>query len=333
MTTQRVAVMGSGTFGTAFAKVLADAGNSVTMWARREDVALDIRERHRNTAYLPTTSLPPTVTADVDAAEVLASADGVVLAVPSYALRDNLLAWGRHIPADVTIVSLIKGLEVPTKARMSEVVTDELKVSEDRVVVISGPNHAVELAAEQPATTTVAGLYPERAAAVCAGVTTPYLQPQLSTDVVGCELGGAMKSVIALALGVVTGMGLGDNSKAIILSAGLTEMHLLGRCLGAEPTTFLGPAGMGDLIATCSSPLSCNRYFGEVLARSGSVKEAQAVLRQTAEGVRSSQALGELARAHGAHLPVTEHVELICRWGGKPDDIISTLLRSMARHL
>jgi glycerol-3-phosphate dehydrogenase (NAD(P)+) len=322
----RAAVLGAGSWGTAYAKVLADAGTDVTMWARRGSVAAAIREYGTNPDYLPSVRLPERVTATSEAAEAIGDADLVVLAVPSQTLRGNLTGWRRWIGADATLVSLAKGIELDTTRRMSEVILETLDIPLDRIVVVSGPNLAAEIAAEQPTATVVAGTDIARATTVQRASTTPYFRPYTNDDVIGCELGGAVKNVIALAYGIATAMRLGDNTKATLITRGLAETARLGACLGADPMTFAGLAGLGDLVATCSSPLSRNRTFGEHLGRGETLEEAQAATRQTAEGVKSALSIRDLARAHGVEMPITEQVERVCHEGVDPRAAVAALM-------
>jgi glycerol-3-phosphate dehydrogenase (NAD(P)+) len=322
----RAAVLGAGSWGTAFAKVLAEAGADVTIWARRETVAAAIREYGVNHDYLPAVQLPERVTATADADIAITGADIVVLAVPSQTLRGNLGEWAASLAPDSTLISLMKGIELGTTKRMSQVIVETARVSADRVVVVTGPNLAAEIAAEQPAATVVACTDLDRATLVQNAITRPYLRPYTNDDVVGCELGGAVKNVIALAYGMATAMRFGDNTKASLITRGLAETARLGVALGADPMTFAGLAGLGDLVATCSSPLSRNRTFGERLGRGESLEQAQRSTRQTAEGVKSCLAIRDLARAHGVEMPITEQVELVCHEGVDPRVAVKLLM-------
>jgi glycerol-3-phosphate dehydrogenase (NAD(P)+) len=322
----RTAVLGAGSWGTAFAKLLADAGGEVTLWARREDVAATIRDTGTNPGYLPECRLPERVTATSDAGKAIAGAGVVVLAVPSQTLRGNLAEWAAFLEPDATLVSLMKGIELGTTKRMSEVIVEIAGVPAERVSVVSGPNLAAEIAAEQPAATVVACVDTGRATVVQDAITTPYFRPYTNDDVVGCELGGAVKNVIALAYGIAVAMGLGDNTRAMLITRGLAETARLGVALGADPLTFAGLAGLGDLVGTCSSPLSRNRTFGEHLGRGETLEQAQAAVGQTAEGVKSCLAIRDLARAHGVEMPITEQVERICHEGVDPRRAVSALM-------
>ena len=327
----RAAVLGSGTWGTAFSMVLAEAGCEVTVWGRRQALVDQINEQHVNADYLPELVLPAAVRATTEPAEALEGADLVVLAVPSQSLRDNLSRWRDLLPADAPVTSLLKGVELGTTKRMSEVISEVGGVEPERVVVVSGPNLAHEIAQRQPAASVVSCVDHDTADWVAHACATSWFRPYTGTDVVGTELGGAVKNVIALAVGMAHGLGLGDNSKATIVTRGLAETSRLGQALGAEPSTFAGLAGVGDLIATCMSPLSRNRSFGEALGRGESVAEVVAHTRQTAEGVTSCLSLLELAHAHGVEVPITEGVVAVVHHGMSPAEMGRALL-SRARR-
>ena len=325
------AVMGTGSWGTAFAKVLADAGTDVVLWARRPELAQAVREQHENPDYLPGIALPSNLTATADAQEALDGADFVVLAVPSQSLRDNLSTWTPSLSRDAVLVSLMKGVELGTTKRMSEVVSEVADVPTERVAVVSGPNLAKEIAAGQPAATVVACSDGAAATRLQDASTTRYFRPYTNTDVVGCELGGAVKNVIALATGMAEGMGFGDNTKASLITRGLAETARLGAALGADPLTFSGLAGLGDLVATCTSPLSRNRTFGERLGRGETLEEILARKQQTAEGVKSCRSILDLARKHDVDMPITEHVVAVVHEGMTPTDMVRGLMRREAK--
>ena len=304
----RVAVMGTGSWGTTFAVVLADAGAGVTMWGRRQEICDEIEREHSNREYLPDVALPDGIAAVADPAAALEGAELVVLAVPSQTLRENLSAWRPKLPTDCVLVSLMKGVELGTMRRMSEVIAEVAQAGPDRVAVVSGPNLAVEISQRQPTATVVASTRHDVAERVAEACSTGYFRPYTNVDVIGVELGGAVKNVIGLAVGIAEGMGLGDNAKASIITRGLAETARLGVALGAEPATFAGLAGMGDLVATCASPLSRNRTFGVHLGQGMSVVETVAITKRTAEGVKSGRPILELARSHGVEMPIVEHV-------------------------
>ncbi|MGA8115787.1 MAG: NAD(P)H-dependent glycerol-3-phosphate dehydrogenase [Actinocatenispora sp.] len=323
---QRAAVLGAGSWGTAFGKVLADAGRDVTLLARRESVAEAVRDRHVNPDYFPGIRLPDRLTATTDPAEAMRGAELVVLAMPSQTLRDNLTAMADLFDPDVTVVSLAKGIELHTLLRMSQVIVQVTGIPETSVAVVTGPNLAPEIAKEQPTASVVACLQEDRAALVQHAVANPYFRPYTNTDVVGCELGGAVKNVIGLAYGMATGLGLGDNTKATLITRGLAETARLGEQLGADSRTLAGLAGLGDLVATCTSPLSRNRTFGEHLGRGDTLAEAQRATRQTAEGVKSCRSVRDLAHRYGVEMPITEQVERVCHENVPPAEAVRLLM-------
>ncbi len=319
------AVYGTGSWGTAFAAVLADAGTTVRMWGRRAEVVAQVNAGV-NEDYLPELRLPSTVSATTDPAEAAEGADVVVLAVPSQTLRENLTAWGQVLPPRAAVVSLMKGVELGTTKRVSEVIAEAGGVGRERVVVVSGPNLAREIAAKQPAASVVASENPRMAELVADACAAPYFRPYTGTDVVGTEIAGATKNVIALAVGMAEGLGMGDNSKASIITRGLAETTRLGIALGGDAVTFAGLAGVGDLIATCMSPLSRNHSFGVRLGQGMAVEEVVAVTRQTAEGVKSCTSILELAQHHGVDVPIIEQVDAIIRHGHTAEEVAQALL-------
>jgi glycerol-3-phosphate dehydrogenase (NAD(P)+) len=315
----KVAVLGAGNWGTAYAKVLVDAGNDVTLWARREKIAKAIEENHANPEYLPGIALPAALRATHDAATALAGAELVAMAVPSQSLRDNLAGWAPLLPRDAILISLMKGVELGTAKRMSEVIAEVADAAPERIAVVSGPNLALEIAQEQPTATVVACIDEGRAEVVQKTSSAAYFRPYTNTDVVGCELGGAVKNVIALACGIAQGMGFGDNTVASLITRGLAETARLGAELGADPLTFAGLAGLGDLVATCASPLSRNRTFGEHLGKGSTLEQAQeATHGQVAEGVKSCRSVLDLSHRHGVDVPITAAVEAVCFRGLSP---------------
>jgi glycerol-3-phosphate dehydrogenase (NAD(P)+) len=327
----KAAVFGAGNWGTVFGKVLVDAGNEVTLWARRPELAARINAEHRNEDYLPGIELPDGLVATHDAAAAVRDADLVAFAIPSQTLRANLVNWAPDLPADAILVSLMKGVELGTAKRMTEVIAEITGATADRIAVVSGPNLAHEIAKEQPTATVVACTDEARVTEVQKLCSTPYFRPYTNDDVVGCELGGAVKNVIALACGIGQGMGFGDNTVASIITRGLAETARLGERLGADPLTFAGLAGLGDLVATCNSPLSRNRSFGERLGRGESLDDAQAATHgQVAEGVKSCRSVLELARHHDVDVPITAAVEAVCFRGMTPPQMLELLMsRSM----
>jgi len=305
------AVMGGGSWGTTFAQVLCDAGNEPVLWCRRPDVAETINATHRNQDYLPDIVLPATLRATADPAAALAGADVVVLAVPAQSLRQNLAAWVGRIPQGAILVSLMKGIELDTGKRMTEVIGEVTGWPHEQIAVVTGPNLAHEIAQRQYAATVVACTDQQAAENLQKACHTSYFRPYTNPDVIGCELGGAVKNPIALAVGIAVGMGLGDNTKAMLITRGLAEISRLGAALGADQHTLAGLAGMGDLVATCSSPLSRNRTFGENLGRGMRLDDVFANTNQVAEGVTTSKSVLKLASMHAVEMPITEVVAAV----------------------
>ncbi|MCE5290563.1 MAG: NAD(P)-dependent glycerol-3-phosphate dehydrogenase [Nocardiaceae bacterium] len=323
----RAAVLGAGSWGTAFAKVLVDGGSDVTMWARRQEVADEITNDHVNSNYLKGITLPESLTATHDYTKALDGAEIVVLAVPSQSLRDNLKEWTPYIDPNATLLSLAKGVENGTLLRMSQVIHQVTGADKSRIAVLSGPNLAREIAARQPAATVIGCLDSERAIEIQNASATRYFRPYTNTDVIGCEIGGACKNVIALACGIASGMGMGDNSLASILTRGLAETTRLGVALGANPATLAGLAGVGDLVATCMSPLSRNRSFGKVLGEGGGMAAAQeATHGQVAEGVKSATSIRALAARYDVEMPLTDAVHRVCHEGLSVRQAVGELL-------
>jgi glycerol-3-phosphate dehydrogenase (NAD(P)+) len=328
----RIAVMGAGSWGTAFSLVLADAGHQVRVWGRRESVCEGINARRENVDYMPGVILSGAIRASHDETWVLEGADAVVLAVPSQTLRANLEQWTPALPHEVPLVSLMKGVELGTHQRMSEVISEVSGVSPSHVAVVSGPNLAREIAARQPAASVVACVDESVATQLQRWCHTPAFRPYTVTDVVGCELGGTTKNVIALAVGMAIGLGFGDNTTATVITRGLAETARLAHAMGADPLTLAGLAGLGDLVATCSSPLSRNRTFGQKLGSGMSVAEVTASTRQVAEGMQSCQSIAELAAAHGVDMPIVEHVAALIRGELEPREMLTSLVSRSAKR-
>ncbi|MSZ78020.1 MAG: NAD(P)H-dependent glycerol-3-phosphate dehydrogenase [Actinobacteria bacterium] len=307
--TGKVAIFSAGSWGTAFSMVLADAGNDVTLWARRAEVADAINEGRENTEYLPGVELPPSVTATHDVEKALHGADLVVLATPSQSLRENLTAWAPYVEPDAVLVSLMKGVELGSLDRMSEVIHQVTGAGPERIAVISGPNLAKEISRREPAASVVACADEEVARMLQQRCHTPAFRPYTSVDVLGCELGGAYKNVVGLAVGMAVGLGFGDNTTASLITRGLAETARLAMKLGANPLTLMGLAGLGDLVATCSSPLSRNRTFGERLGQGMTTAEIYASTSQVAEGAKSCSSLRALAERSGVDAPVAQYVD------------------------
>ncbi len=321
----KVAVMGAGSWGTTFAKILADAGNEVTIWARRDDVVEEINTQHRNGDYLPGIKLPKTLKAVFEPAEAMAGVEQVYLAVPAQSLRANLVEWGNSIPTDAVLVSLMKGVEKETGLRMSEVIQQAGNIDPDRIVVISGPNLSLEIAQEQPTASVAASTSKEAANAVATASSNDYFTTFTNKDVIGTEFGGILKNLIAVAIGIVNGVGYGENTKASIMTRGLAEISRFARAYGAKKKTMVGLAGLGDLIATSESPLSRNHKAGEMLGKGYTLREVTKRLSQTAEGLASVAPILKLAADKGVRMPIVEQVLAVMEGRMEPKDIAPTL--------
>ncbi|MCX2749432.1 NAD(P)-dependent glycerol-3-phosphate dehydrogenase [Arthrobacter sp. MI7-26] len=327
-----VAVLGAGSWGTTFAKVLADAAiatgteRSIRIWGRRDEVVAQINTEHRNAQYLKDIALPDCITASTDVSEVLAGAGIVILAVPAQSLRLQLRKWKPLVAPDAIVVSLMKGLELGTDSRMSQVISEELDIPQERVAVVSGPNLAMEIARQEPTASVVACSDEATAAEIAHCCTAPYFRPYTSNDVVGVEIGGIVKNVIALAVGICEGKQMGDNTKASVITRGLAETSRLALALGGEARTMAGLAGLGDLVATCSSPLSRNHTAGRLLGEGLTLDQVTERMTQTAEGIKSGYAVYELAGKLGVEMPITAAVVAVLEGKLSVDELGPRLL-------
>lgn len=330
----KIAVLGAGSWGTTFAKVLADAAEGqsaqVVLWARRTEVAQEITQQHTNTAYLGDIPLPESVSATDDLTEAVTGASTVVLALPAQQLRGYLPEIRQSLAPGVVVVSLIKGLERGTNLRVSEIIAAELDLPDEQIAVVSGPNLAMEIAREEPTASVVACQDEATAEQIAALCSARYFRPYTNTDVSGVEIAGIVKNVIALAVGMCDGQQLGDNSKASVITRGLAETTRLAVATGGRLETFAGLAGLGDVVATCASPLSRNRSAGRLLGQGMTAEQVTAELTQTAEGMKSASAVLELAHQHGVEMPISEAVVAVLT-GRLEVEKIATLL--LARQL
>ncbi|QJU56054.1 NAD(P)-dependent glycerol-3-phosphate dehydrogenase [Herbiconiux sp. SALV-R1] len=314
-------MLGAGSWGTTFAKVVADGGSDVTLWARRPELAKEIREAKRNSDYLPGVNLPASVTATSDVAAALDGAQYVFVSVPSQSLRGNLADIRAALPADAPITSLMKGVEKSTGLRMSEVLETVLEIDPARIAVASGPNLALEIAKEQPTAAVVASTSLETAEAVATIATNRYFRSYVNTDVIGTEFGGVLKNLIAVAIGIVDGVGYGENTKASIITRGLVEMTDFAVAYGGHPETLSGLAGLGDLIATSGSSLSRNNTAGRLLGQGYSFADVVKSMQQTAEGLASVAPVLALAEAQGVDMPICRQVSQVLAGTLDPKDI------------
>ena len=318
---RRVAVLGAGSWGTTFGKVLADGGSDVAMWARRPELAREISQSKRNSDYLPGINLPRGLWASSRLPEVLDGAEQVYLSVPAQSLRENLRIVRELIPAGAVVVSLMKGVEKGTRARMSEVIRQELGLDSDRVAVVSGPNLALEIAKEWPTAAVVSSDSLDTATLVAMTSTNRYFRSYVNTDVIGTEFGGVLKNLIAVAIGIVDGVGYGENTKASIITRGLAEMTDFAVAYGAKAETLAGLAGLGDLIATCESSLSRNNTAGRLLGQGYSFSEVIKQMNQTAEGLSSVAPILELALARNVEMPIVSQVAEVLAGTLAPRDL------------
>jgi len=320
----KVSVFGAGAWGSTLAQVLCDAGNDVLLWGRNVEVVNEINSSHTNSKYIGDNLLPNELRATSNLEETFAHSKIYVLAIPSQQLRTTLQSWKSHFSDDCLIVSTLKGIEVSTQLRMTEVM--EEVIGPHRMALITGPNLADELILRQPAGAVAAATDLATSEEVRTLFRTPYYRVYTSIDLLGCELAGAIKNVIALAVGISIGMGYGENTQAMLITRGLNEVARLCAAHGADPLSAAGLAGMGDLVATCGSPLSRNRTFGELLGKTGSMEKALGQWAKTVEGVSSSGAIVEIAHRVGIEVPVIESVADIVNGSLNPEQALQRLM-------
>jgi len=320
----KVVVLGAGQWGTTMAQVLCDAGNHVLMWGRSQELVDEVNQKHTNSKYLDENVLPVGLKATSSLKEAFEYSNIYVLAVPAQTLRENLKIWKPMFEPNALIISTLKGIEVSTMSRMTEIISEVLGTQ--NVAIITGPNLANELVLRQPAGAVAAAPTMAIAEKVQQLFTTPYYRVYTSVDVLGCELAGAIKSVIALAVGMSIGMGYGENTQAMLITRGLNEVARLCAAHNADPLSAAGLAGMGDLVASCGSALSRNRTFGEVLGKSGSMDVARTTVAKTVEGVASSSAVLEISHRVGIEVPVIEAVADVVSGSLTPEQAIDRLM-------
>lgn len=320
----KVVVLGAGQWGSTLAQVLCDAGNHVLIWGRNQEVVDEINDKHTNAYYLGENALPLGLKATTDIKEAFEYSNIYILAVPAQTLRENLKIWKPYVQPGAIYVSSLKGIEVSTLSRMTEIIQEVMET--DNVAIITGPNLAYELILRQPAGAVAAAATNVLAEKVQQLFATPYYRVYTSVDVLGCELAGSIKSVIALAVGISIGLGFGENTQAMLITRGLNEVARLCAAHNADPLSAAGLAGMGDLVASCGSSLSRNRTFGEVLGRSGSMEVARQEVAKTVEGVASSSAILELAHRVGVEVPVIEAVADVVSGSITPTEALDRLM-------
>ena len=327
-----IAVLGAGSFGTCLAMLCARE-HDVTIWARTPSIAEAIERDHHNPSYLADVELPGNVRATSDLGEALTKRELVICAVPSHGVRDVMGKAAGWLSPEAVVVSTVKGIEVETWMRMDQVLRDVLdEVHHPRLVFLSGPSFAREVADRRPTAVTLACEIESYAISVQESISSPWFRCYTSTDVVGAELGGALKNVIAIAVGICDGLELGQNARAGVMTRGLREITRLGEQLGADPLTFLGLAGMGDLVLTCTGDLSRNRQVGLELARGRSIDDIVAGMNQVAEGIRTTQSACALAELHDVEMPIAEGVRRVLDGELPPDEAVQYVMSRQLRN-
>ncbi len=328
---KKVTVVGAGSWGTALAS-LASASTPTTLWTRRPELAETINRTRRNRDYLPDHQLPDGVTVTASLSEAVDGTDAIFMAVPSHGFREVYGSVAEHIADDTPVVSLTKGIEQDTLATMTQVVTHiSTGLDPTRIGVLTGPNLAGEIMAGQPTAAVIAMADQSTSLKLQTVLMGPTFRVYTNDDVVGCELAGAMKNVMALAAGMSDGLGFGDNTRAALLTRALAELTRLGLSLGGRPETFSGLAGMGDLTATCASSLSRNRRVGVALAEGKTLDEIIGEMNMVAEGVKTTKGVLGLARRAGVEMPIAEHVAAVLYEGMTPRDAVLSLMTREAR--
>jgi glycerol-3-phosphate dehydrogenase (NAD(P)+) len=319
-----IGVVGAGSWGTTLAKILGENGKETLLWAREEEVWREINEAHTNSRFLPGHELPQVVEATGDLERICTSCDLLLMVVPSHGTRAVARQMGEHLQGDQLLVHCTKGIEIETFKRMSEVLREETCLR--KIGVLCGPNLSKELAARNPAGTLVASKYDEVVRAAQDALHNQYFRVYGGRDVVGAEVGGSFKNIVAVAAGVVDGLKMGDNTKALLLTRSLNEMARLGAAMGAELVTFGGMAGVGDLMATCFSPLSRNHQVGERLAQGQTLDEIQRGMFMVAEGVKTTRAVHLYAARGGLDLPIVRGVHAMLYEGLTVRDALGQLM-------
>lgn len=328
---KKVGIIGAGGWGTAIAKLLVDNGHDVTIWSYEKEVALDINNNHQNETYLPGIVLPDDLTA-TDDAKKLKKSDIFVIAIPTKFLRQTLVNNSFSFK-DKIVVNLGKGIEKETLLTVSNVLIDCCGIEKDNYVILSGPSHAEEVSRNVPTTVVSAGFNHEKAITVQDIFTNDRFRVYSSDDVTGCEIGGALKNVIAIAAGIVDGLEWGDNVKAALMTRGLAEMSRFGAVLGANPLTFSGLSGLGDLIVTCNSRHSRNRSLGEMIGQGKTLDEILKETKTIAEGVNTTLSAYSLGKKHNVEMPISEQMYRILFENIAPVDALNDLMtRSQKRE-
>ncbi len=329
----KVTIIGATSWGTTLGVVLARREVQVSLWVRTKKEAVRLRKTGPNSAVLSGITFPPQLTITSSMSEALADAEAVILAVPAQTMRQNIKLVAGYLKKSMLVVSAAKGIEIETGKRMTEVIAEEIDPGfHSNICVLSGPNLAREVLHELPAVAVAAAASAAVARKAHELLTTPNFSVYTNTDVIGVELGGALKNIIALGAGIMDGLGYGDNAKAAFVTRGLTEITALGVALGASPLTFSGLAGLGDLMATCASPLSRNHYVGVELAKGRSLTEITESMEGVAEGVATTMAVWDIARRIGLEMPITEKIYQVLYDSVNPSEVASELMGAKGRH-
>lgn len=327
----RIAVIGAGSWGTTVA-CLAAQRHATVMWARRPELVERINEERRNEQYLPGAEIPYSLTVTGDLEAALTDAEVVVMGVPSHGYREVLSQAAAVVPIDAAILSLSKGIEQGTLKRMTEVTREEIPDHDPAIIgVLSGPNLAREVIAGQPAATVIAMADTDRSHTLQQVFMSPSFRVYTNTDVVGCEIAGALKNVMAIAAGMAKGLGFGDNTMATLVTRALAELTRLGVAMGGEPLTFAGLAGMGDLIATCVSSQSRNNRVGTELGKGRSLEDIISEMNMVAEGVKTTRAVLDLAEEYAIEMPIAHQVGRVLYEGARPRDAVLALMTREAK--
>jgi glycerol-3-phosphate dehydrogenase (NAD(P)+) len=328
----KTAVLGSGSWGTALAAVLAENGHETCLWARNHATVEEVERQHRNSKYLGQASLPFELKATTDLGDALAAVNLVIVAVPSVSVREVARAMKPLTPKGVTVAHAVKGFDPKSLARMSDVIREELDISMQQVCVISGPSHAEEVVAKQPTTIVSASTCKDTAEFVQDALMSACLRVYTNPDVVGAELGGSLKNIIALGVGIIDGLGIGDNARAALMTRGLAEITRLGVKMGASPLTFAGLSGIGDLIVTCTSRHSRNFRTGRLLGQGATLVEALARVGMAVEGVHTTRAAVQLAERYATRMPIAESLFQVLFNGLSPRSAAERLMQRERIH-
>ena len=329
-----ISVFGAGSWGTALSVHLVNAGHHITLWARRGSVSQSILDHRRNPEYLSSISIPSSVQVTTDLEVAAEHADYWVVATPSHALRTLATDLVRYANTKKTVITVTKGIEIDTELTTTEVLTDVLSppIPIGNLIALYGPSHAEEVAIQQPTTLVAASTSMQQAEAVAELFMTDKLRIYLNHDVKGVEIGGSVKNIMAIASGISDGVGYGDNARAALITRGIAEIQRLGSVLGAEPQTFTGLTGLGDLVVTCTSQYSRNRKLGQLIGRGATLSEVIASMNMVAEGVKTTKAVHHMALRLGIEMPITAAVYAILFEGHRPDDVVRRLMTRSAKH-